>query len=59
MDTSPENATPLARKHMRETNSMEKPYAQYHMREGRISRLEVQTRSTIETKQKRKRLQLN
>ena len=48
MDTSPENATPLARKHMRETKSMEKPYARYHMREDRISSLEVQKCSTVE-----------
>ena len=48
MDTSPENATPLARKHMREKNSMEKPYARYHMREDQISRLEVQKCSTVE-----------
>ena len=48
MDTSPENATPLARKHMREKDSMEKTYARYHMREGRISRLEVQKCSTVE-----------
>ena len=48
MDTSPENATPLARKHMREKKSMEKPYARYHMREDQISRLEVQKCSTLE-----------
>ena len=49
MDTTPENATPLARKHMREKKKiMEKPYARYHMREHQISSLEVQKCSTIE-----------
>ena len=48
MDTTPENATPLARKHMREKNSMEKPYARYHMREDQTSSLEVQKCSTVE-----------
>ena len=33
---------------MREKNSMEKPYARYHMREDQISRLEVQKCSTVE-----------
>ena len=33
---------------MREKNSMEKPYARYHMREDQISSLEVQKCSTIE-----------
>ena len=47
MDTSPENATSLARKHMREKN-MEKPYARYHMHEDQISSLEVQKCSTLE-----------
>ena len=48
MDTTPENATPLARKHMREKKTMEKPYARYHMREDQISSLEVQKCSTVE-----------
>ena len=33
---------------MREKNSMEKPYARYHMREDQISSLEVQKCSTVE-----------
>ena len=33
---------------MREKNSMEKPYARYHMREDQISSLKVQKWSTIE-----------
>ena len=48
MANDPKIATSLARKHMREKNSMEKPYARYHMREDQISSLEVQKCSTVE-----------